>query len=494
MTQAVATFVYVLVICGLFALDRDPKARTSGALWIPALWLLINGSRPVSSWFETGPVIDSPEKYLDGSPLDAAVFGVLLAAGLVVLFSRRRLVAIFLRANAPVLIFFGYCAISILWSDYPFVAFKRWTKAVGDVVMVMVVLTDPDRLSAIKKWLARLGFVLVPLSILLIKYYPELGRSYNPWTFIPMYAGVTLGKNLLGMTCLIAGLGSVWRFVSAYQSRKSAFRTRQMIAHGALVAMVIWLLAMANSMTSLSCFAMAGGLIVVTGLFRFARRPAVVHLLVASVVGISLCALFLPQTGLVESLGRDATLTGRTAIWNVVISLAGNPLLGCGFESFWLGQRLQKVWDMTERGIQEAHNGYLEVYLNLGWIGVTLLGVIIVTGYRNAVAALRRGRDEASGLLLAFLIVGVVYNFTEAGFRMMSVVWIAFLFAVMTASKSVSAAEVATGNRSKRVRAKAAVAGSEASVAEVEMHVAPTGGFSKQMRTRGQGLMKETVS
>ena len=74
-------------------------------------------------------------------------------------------------------------------------------------------------------------------------------------------------------------------------------------------------------------------------------------------------------------MGRDSTLTGRTEIWTHVLWVAGNPLLGTGFESFWLGDRLANVWSIMP-GIQEAHNGYLEVYLNLGWIGVTLLAVI----------------------------------------------------------------------------------------------------------------------
>ena len=467
MTQAIATVVYVLAICGLFALDRDRKTHTSMALWIPVVWLLINGSRPVSLWLQMGPTIDSPDKYLDGSPFDALVFGILLAAGLVVLIGRRRRVATLLRSNAPILIFFSYCALSVLWSDYHFVALKRWVKAVGDVVMVMIVLTDGDRLSAIKKLVTRVGFMLVPLSILFIKYYPTLGRSYNQWTWIPMYCGVTLGKNLLGMTCLIAGLGSVWRFVAAHRSQRSKARHRQMIAHGILVGMVVWLLVMANSMTSMSCFVMASGVIVLTSLPKVARKPVLVHVLVVAIVGFSFLTLFLPGAGLVKSLGRDSTLTGRTTIWKVVISLAGNPLFGTGFESFWLGERLQKVWDMTEPGIQEAHNGYLEVYLNLGWIGLSLLSVMIVTCYRNVVAALRRDTDGVPGLWLGFLVVGVLYNFTEAGFRMMSLVWISLLLTVMAASKNGTRPALGNRSRSKSILVPVVPVPSEAFVSEL---------------------------
>jgi O-antigen ligase len=432
MPPQIATVLCILGILGLFWLDRDPEARTSKALWVPVLWLLINGSRPVSVWLEVGPTMDSPEKYLDGSPLDACVWAILLAGGLVVLIGRRRQVGPLLRANWPIVLFFSYCALSTLWSDYTFVAFKRWTKAVGDVVMVLVVLTDPEPVAALKRLLARAAFLLVPLSVLFIKYYPDLGRSYNPWTWMPSYCGVTMGKNLLGMACLICGLGSLWRFLDAYQDPKGRERTRRLIAHSVILAMVFWLFWMANSMTSLSCFVIAGGLMILASLTRVARGPAVLHLLVAAAVSVPLFALFSGSGGgMVESMGRDPTLTGRTAIWNTVLTLAGNPLAGAGFESFWLGDRLQRVWNASGQHIQEAHNGYLEVYLNLGWIGVTLLAVLIVAGYINVIRAFRRNQD-ASSLRLAFFAAGVIYSFTEAGFRMMALIWIAFLLAVIT--------------------------------------------------------------
>jgi len=429
MTPPIATLLFAIGILGLFLLDRDRKARTSKALWLPVVWLLIVGSRPVSMWLGMAPLLESPDQYLEGSPLDRSVFIALLALGLIVLIGRRRQIGAVLRANAPILLFFFYCALSIFWSDYPFVAFKRWTKAVGDLVMVMVVLTDPDRSAAVKRLLAWTAFLLIPLSVLLIKYYPDLGRGYSPWTWTYYYTGVTTGKNLLGMICLILGLGSVWRFLTANRGRHSRQRTGQLIAHGIVLAMVVWLFWMINSLTSLSCFLLAGGFMTVTSLRTLARKPAVAHLLLVGVVSVSLFALFFDSGGgLVGTLGRDATLTGRTAIWKLVLGMTGNRLVGTGFESFWLGERLKKMWNIYWFHANEAHNGYLEVFLNLGWIGLALLALLMVTGYRNVFAALRRD-PELSRLGLAYFVVAVIYNFTEAGFRMMTPVWIFFLLA-----------------------------------------------------------------
>ena len=97
-----------------------------------------------------------------------------------------------------------------------------------------------------------------------------------------------------------------------------------------------------------------------------------------------------------------------------------------------LGRRsADQDWSLiNEPGIQEAHNGYLEIYLNLGWIGVTLLVVLIISGYRNVVASFRQ--DQEMGMIrLAFFVMSVIFSFTEAGFRMMSVSWIAFLLAIL---------------------------------------------------------------
>src|SRR2546428_3149771 len=60
--------------------------------------------------------------------------------------------------------------------------------------------------------------------------------------------------------------------------------------------------------------------------------------------GFRLCPLSRPWDRPRETMGRGPTLTGRTQIWHLVLSMTTNPLLGTGFESFWLGPRLQKIW------------------------------------------------------------------------------------------------------------------------------------------------------
>jgi len=134
---------------------------------------------------------------------------------------------------------------------------------------------------------------------------------------------------------------------------------------------------------------------------------------------------------------NTTTLTDRTDIWGLVLSMAGNPIFGTGFESFWLGDRLRNIWSVVH-GINQAHNGYLEVYLNLGWIGLFFLAVVLVRGYRNIVTAMCRNPDVGS-LWLAYFSVAVVYNFTEAAFKMMFPVWIFLLLAIVAAAQECAA-------------------------------------------------------
>jgi len=161
------------------------------------------------------------------------------------------------------------------------------------------------------------------------------------------------------------------------------------------------------------------------------RKPWLVHTMVVTIIAISAAVLFLGVSATaLQSIGKDPTLTDRTAIWDLVIGMTKNPLMGTGFESFWLGPRLERIWSVYAWGPMEAHNGYIEIYLQLGWIGIALLGVVIVTGYRRVIAAYRNNLPVAT-LMLAYFVVGVVYNFTEAAyFRIMTPVWIFFLMAI----------------------------------------------------------------
>ena len=102
-----------------------------------------------------------------------------------------------------------------------------------------------------------------------------------------MYTGVTTTKNLLGMITLITGLGAMWRFLHIRRSEDGTSKKGRFVAEGALLAMVFYLLWISNSATSLSCFLMAGTLILVTSWSWVRRMPLFVHALVLVMVAVS---------------------------------------------------------------------------------------------------------------------------------------------------------------------------------------------------------------
>jgi exopolysaccharide production protein ExoQ len=431
MPPALAAIIFVVGILALIVLVRDPKSRTSRALWLPTAWLLIVGSRPVSAWLGMAPK-GSPDQYLEGSPLDRNIYVFLLAAGILVLVGRRTVVATILRRNWRILVFVLYCAISVIWSDYPGVALKRWVKSLGDYVMVLILLTERDWTIAVNHVLARVGLVLLPLSVLLIKYYPDLGRSYAlRWEGTQFFVGVASDKNMLGMACMVFGFAAVWRILQAWRA-PGRDQPRVYIVHGTVLAMAIWLLLMSNSMTSLACFVLTSSLIAGHTFSKVARKRWVLHLSLATIVLVCASVLFFDVgSGLLKSVDRNPTLTGRTDIWDILLEVPINPIVGTGFESFWLGERLEHLWTFPiVHGVNEAHNGYLEMYLNLGWIGVAFLAVLLWTGYKNVLRLIERD-PEAGRLWLGYFVIAVVYNFTEAGMRSPGLLWITFLLATI---------------------------------------------------------------
>src|SRR5580658_179415 len=279
MNPSLASLICVCGIAGLFFLDRDNSLHTSKALWLPVAWLWIMGSRPVSFWLGVSPAAGTNVQ-LDGSPVDAAVLGVLLAAAIAVLIRRGTPARTFLTANGPILIYFVYCLISVLWSPYPDVAFKRWIKATGDLAMVLILVTEVNPAASLGRLFSRIGFVLFPTSVLFIKYYGYLGRGYGPGGEL-MNTGVTTNKNALGVILLVVSLGTVWRILTLVQDKTLPNRGRHLIAQLSLLGFEIALFLMADSATSLACFVLGTVLILATKLPTIKRRPSRVHALVA---------------------------------------------------------------------------------------------------------------------------------------------------------------------------------------------------------------------
>ena len=190
--------------------------------------------------------------------------------------------------------------------------------------------------------------------------------------------------------------------------------------------MTFWLLIPTDSATARVCLVL-GCLVIAAVHSGWGRRhPGFIKFLIPAAFCLYLIFAFGFNINgdLAEEVGRNANLTDRTAIWALVLSMHTNPVIGTGYESFWLGPRLLPIW--REFGpITESHNGYLEVYLNDGLIGLFLLVGLLISSYQSICRRLTPLVGITS-LYLALWIITLFYNMSEAAFKF-HLIWCLFL-------------------------------------------------------------------
>ncbi len=417
MPPIVASILTLAFVAWLFQRDIRQRPNITNALWLPFFWITFSATRFLSQWCNIFGLNWGNTSVQDGNFTDAVVFFFLIFAGVEVL--RRRQVdwQEFMRRNRWVTIYLVYCLIAIAWSDFPFVAFKRWIKLFGQPVMVLVVLTEPDPRESFIRLLKRFGYVLAPLSVLFIKYYPDLGRSFDEWSGLPMNTGVTTNKNVLGCDCFILGLFYFWYFLQVRQRESGLARKHEMWLCAGFAVMLVWLFQMANSSTSLGVLLLASAIIIFLGFNFVDPRRITMYLVIGMVVLVPLDLVFGLHDLVIHALGRNTTLTGRTDIWDILIHWDLNPIIGDGFESFWLGDHVDEIARMqTGLVINEAHNGYLETYINIGLLGLAITVAMIMATYFKSCRAVLED-FEFGRFRLAYLAAFLIYNWTEAAFR-----------------------------------------------------------------------------
>ena len=219
----------------------------------------------------------------EGSPLDAWFYFALIMAGFYVLNKRQISLSEIVRNNHWLIDFFLYCFISIVWSDFPFVAFKRWIKVLGHPIMALIVLTEPDPQEALIRLMKRCAYVVVPVSILLIKYYPELGRVFDPWGRA-INTGITTDKNALGADCLILGYFFFWYLLQTWQTERSTWRRNELWLIAGFLIGIWWLFSQAHSATALISLIIGTLVVVFVGMRRINKNFIGTYMLAALVL------------------------------------------------------------------------------------------------------------------------------------------------------------------------------------------------------------------
>jgi exopolysaccharide production protein ExoQ len=409
--------------------ERPQSAECTDAassfIWIPFCWLFIVSTRSLSSWLirPDGTIAD-PD--LNGSPLDRAILTALIAIGLLVLTKRWERVKGILTNNRWLLVVMLYMGLSVIWSNFPDISLRRYCRSVGTLVMVMVVLTERNPLESLTVLLKRCYFIHIPLSILAIKYFRNIGVAYGWDGTEEMWVGLAMHKNNLGQVAMSSGLLASWLVLKNWGTWK--------LSSGVvLLSMTLWLLrGSKNSHSSTAILGFVVGVCVLLALQCIKGRvPRAKWLLGAVVVALIVCGPFVllasevfetsPMALVLESTGRDATLTGRTGLWSDILTNASHsPVLGVGFGAFWVGKIGYAMYPLVnwstvtpEWRPGQGHNGYLDVLVELGVVGLVLAIGPILIAFSDAIRQLQTDFEFAR-IRLTLLLSLALNNFTES--------------------------------------------------------------------------------
>jgi O-antigen ligase len=327
-------------------------------------------------------------------------------------------------------LFYVYFAVSSFWSAYPSDSFIRVVKDFGSTLVVAsVILSEKNPSAAVRAVYTRSACVLFPLSAVLMKY-SSMGRTYTVNGDVE-YIGVATQKNSLGTMVMVLTLFLVWDHLETRAA--GAKRPWSGMRWDFMVLMVlgVYLLYMSGSQTSLVCLLLGLALMLGSGSLTSPGISRMVFI-------IALCLpalLFFAQefnsaiTPLLGALGRDATFTGRTDIWKHITWTTINPLVGAGFNNFWGGKGGQAISEALQSNVPSAHNGYLDIYLDGGLIGLVLLFCLLFASGSRLIRELHTNRFQT--LKFAFLIVVMIGNFTESYFARPSIMWFTTLLVLV---------------------------------------------------------------
>jgi exopolysaccharide production protein ExoQ len=408
--------IVALILCTVFVLfllrfDHKQSSEVSRVLWIPTIWMLSIASKPLGLWLSPGGV-DSAE----GSPLDRIFLLVLLLVGFIFLAIRNFNWTKFIKENSWLFLLIGYMLVSILWSDIPYISFKRWSREFLAILMAILVLTERKPRKAVESIIRRTIYICIPFSLLLIKYYPGYGVSYN-WSGDQNWIGVTLQKNALGRLCLIAAFFIIWTFIRRWQGRDNSAVRYQTYTEMVLLILTFWLLKgpSIGAMSATAVTSLTMGLVVFVGLLLMKKWKIYVAAtpLVATIAAVIIFGIVTVFVGgstvasLTSNLGRDSTLTGRTDIWADLLPVAMlSPIVGNGVGGFWTNKTRE------DYGVNECHSGYLEIILDYGFIGLLLFSMFLLSSCWKAQRTLSYDYDWGS-LWICYLLMTMMHNISE---------------------------------------------------------------------------------
>ncbi len=299
--------------------------------------------------------------------------------------------------------FAAFLVLSSAWSFDPVVTFRNGVAYFGTILLAIILRAKSRDLNHLLIDLLRALRIGAVSSITLVLFSPNYRGEGGQG-----FAGVYVHKNSFGAAMSLGILLSLYFMIC----RKSRFS----IMWFTLFLVALYL---SNSSTA-QMTAVIGSLFVflTTTLQRSMTRNRLVIISTFVLLVIMMFLILLAKNITINNVtltttGKDATFTGRTKIWEVAINaLSGDQfLLGYGYNSFWFSPKSRSL-NQYLVGFKNynTHNGFLEIMLSVGVIGLLLFLVIL---FKNVIESMK---NENFVIVLPLTIWFLVSNLTESLF------------------------------------------------------------------------------
>jgi len=320
--------------------------------------------------------------------------------GLLTLINLRK-TADFLPFSHVLIAFVVLAAFSSIWSGDPGLTARR-VASLTATLLISVYLTWRFDFAKAVSIVGHGVLVVLVLSILTVIFLPHIGITQfanNNDEIAGTWKGVTSVKNSLGWVCIVGLQIYAWRFMVEREKR---------LWHLFVAALFIFVAAETRSATAAIGIGLSIFLLAVLHLRRWqsSKRIALEWLILGS-VGLLVAAVALMPADILALFGKNTDLTGRVPLWaSVIDSIAKRPLLGYGYGSFWVktNPEMLRVWSLNPWQPPNAHNGYLDVTLDLGVAGF-VLAVTLVFGSAKRALFWCKQPDSAWAIYAGCLII-----------------------------------------------------------------------------------------
>jgi exopolysaccharide production protein ExoQ len=370
----------------------------------------------------------------DVDTFSVALEGAVYVYGAVLALTRWRRVLRAARIAWPLLALAGLACLSTAWSVEPMVTFRRSVSLLAATI-VSIYLGERYSIKAFARLLAQAFCLMIALVLVVYSVAPEYVIDQSAY-------------------------GGAWRGLSAY---KNAFGEHMAIAVLLLVLVRFqrfgWLryvflpmaagfLLLSRSATAVVCGVLGVAAVPLWRLMR-SKQGRLVYPLAIMMFSLGMyCVLAFPEA-LFQILGRDTTLTGRTRLWGILLPvMANHPILGYGYDAFWAGLKPEvlSVWIDSERLVPAADNGYIELFLSLGALGVCVFLYVFVIAFRRATEYVSSEQDLISLWPVTYLCIFAADSICES--ELLTRGAFTFLvFAILTTSLAMSNRRVVTSVR-----------------------------------------------